>query len=364
MRLLVASFIQPSESTGMGKWTARIAKELQRRGHEVSLFFAPSGGGAASRHLFGARVALELATRRNRLDVAVIHEPHAAEASILQHAGFPRVVVMSHGVESRVEEVLAQAARSGATDSPRLRRWRHAVLWGWRERVAFKNAAGTLCLSEADRYFLLHRLRIPADRVVRFVNGADLAPFVAKPEGGELVLSIGTWIPEKGSRLLPRIWRRVRERWAWGKLVLAGTGLEGRSVLRDFSDVDHDSVMVIPRFGAPQDIQGFVKKAGVFILPSLREGSPLALLEAMSYGLPPVAAAVGGVPEIISRQEEGMLYPPEDVELAAEHVLGLLGDASRRATVGKAARERVQYLTWAAAADAVERACEAALRDP
>jgi glycosyltransferase involved in cell wall biosynthesis len=365
MRILLASFIAPSESTGMGKWTARISRELERRGHSIDLIFAPTssfGGARIGRHAFGSRLALEIIRRRRTIDVAVIHEPHAAESTLLQHLGGARVVVMSHGVELRVEEDLDRAANSGAASARAFHRWRHAAAWGWREHIAFKLAASTLVLSEADRRFLIDRLGLPTERVVQFTNGADDPPFVAKPEHGTLVLCIGTWIPEKGSMTLPRIWREVRAHRPATQLLVAGTGLEEQTVLADFSEQDRASVKVIPRFGGPDELRSFVEKAAVFILPSLREGSPLALLEAMSYGIPPVAAAVGGVPEIISRSEEGMLYPPDQVGLAARHVLELLQDDQRRRVMGLAARDRTKELTWSAAAEAVERACEAALR--
>jgi glycosyltransferase involved in cell wall biosynthesis len=162
--------------------------------------------------------------------------------------------------------------------------------------------------------------------------------------------------------MLPRIWREVRKRRPASQLLVAGAGLDEPTVLGDFSEEDRCSVTVIPHFSGQGELRPFVEKAAVFILPSLREGSPLALLEAMSYGLPSVAAEVGGVPEIISRREEGVLYPAEQVSRAAHHVLELLEDDQRRRSMGIAARERARALTWRRAAEAVERACEAAVR--
>jgi glycosyltransferase involved in cell wall biosynthesis len=89
------------------------------------------------------------------------------------------------------------------------------------------------------------------------------------------------------------------------------------------------------------------KNATVHVLPSHYEGFPTVLLEAMSCGLPVVATNIGGNNEVISSGVNGLLVPPKCPEAMADAILRLIGDASLREQIGKAARKTVEdNYTW------------------
>lgn len=79
----------------------------------------------------------------------------------------------------------------------------------------------------------------------------------------------------------------------------------------------------------------------LFVLPSLREGTPMALLEAMSYGMPVVATSVGGVPGVIGSGVHGILVPPADPESLAGAIRSLYQDPQQRERLAINAKERV-----------------------
>jgi glycosyltransferase involved in cell wall biosynthesis len=79
----------------------------------------------------------------------------------------------------------------------------------------------------------------------------------------------------------------------------------------------------------------------------------------MSHGLAPVAAAVGGVPDIV--EGAGRLYSPLDIETGARHLRTLIEDVDLRRRIGSAAHVRARECTWEAAAAFVESACERAI---
>lgn len=81
-------------------------------------------------------------------------------------------------------------------------------------------------------------------------------------------------------------------------------------------------------------------RAALFVLPSYHEGLPLAILEAMAYGLPVVSTPVGGIPEAVIDGETGFLVEPGDVEAIAQRVTLLLSDAELRGQMGMNARRR------------------------
>jgi len=87
----------------------------------------------------------------------------------------------------------------------------------------------------------------------------------------------------------------------------------------------------------------FMREIDVFVHPSLTEGTPNAVIEAMAHGLPIVATAVGGLPDFIT-EEVGLLVPPGDERALGEAMTRLAGDASLRREMGLAAREKYRQL--------------------
>ncbi len=92
------------------------------------------------------------------------------------------------------------------------------------------------------------------------------------------------------------------------------------------------------RHDAPRLIRAF----DVFMLSSVFEGLPVALLEAMALGRPVVATQVGGVPSLVAEGRHGFLVPPGDPTALAEGVSALLGDPSLRRRMGEASRQHVE----------------------
>lgn len=92
----------------------------------------------------------------------------------------------------------------------------------------------------------------------------------------------------------------------------------------------------------PPEVVPFFRSADIFLLSSLWEGCPNVLLEAMSYGIPSVAAHVGGVPDLLTHDETGLLVAPKDVHALAEALERLMKDVSLRERLGHAARSRAE----------------------
>ncbi|MFY9621818.1 MAG: glycosyltransferase family 4 protein [Pyrinomonadaceae bacterium] len=98
--------------------------------------------------------------------------------------------------------------------------------------------------------------------------------------------------------------------------------------------------------GSYSDLAGkttFMKSLDVFVLPSLAEGTPNGVIEAMAHGLPVIATWVGGIPDIVNT-ECGLLIPPGDADALAEAMQLLAGDPVRRAAMGAAAKKRCEQL--------------------
>lgn len=95
--------------------------------------------------------------------------------------------------------------------------------------------------------------------------------------------------------------------------------------------------------GWQPDLRALLPTWDVFLHPSLEEGFPVAVLEAMASGIPVVASAVGGVPELVEDGRTGWLVPPGDAGALGERLGQLLSDGSARRAMGAAARQRVRH---------------------
>ena len=96
--------------------------------------------------------------------------------------------------------------------------------------------------------------------------------------------------------------------------------------------------------GLRQDVPELLQELDIFVLPSLSEGLPLSVLEAMAAGKPVVATDVGGIREAVIDEHTGFLVPAEDPQALSEKILCLLRDRELASRFGEAGRKRVEQV--------------------
>lgn len=96
-------------------------------------------------------------------------------------------------------------------------------------------------------------------------------------------------------------------------------------------------------YAGPEQRTAFLRGVDVFVLPSFAEGTPRSIIEAMAHGLPVVASAVGGIPDVVT-PDLGLLVPAGDAPALAEALRRLAADPGLRAAMGVAARKRYEQL--------------------
>ena len=133
---------------------------------------------------------------------------------------------------------------------------------------------------------------------------------------------MGRLTPVKGHDLFLRAARRILDEAPGTRFVIVGDGPLRMDLERTARELGVAEACVFT--GARRDVYDLVGAMDVFVLSSLHEGAPMALLEAMALGTPVVATAVGGVPEILTQGTTGLLVEPQDASGLAAGGLELL----------------------------------------
>jgi glycosyltransferase involved in cell wall biosynthesis len=125
------------------------------------------------------------------------------------------------------------------------------------------------------------------------------------------------------------------------KLLIVGTGPLFKD-LKNFVEKRNLRGSVIFA-GFVENLSDVFESMDVFVLPSLTEGFPLVIIEAMAAGLPVAASSVGGIPEMIKDKHNGRLFPPKNPEAIADAVINLLSDHHNRRKIAREGKKNVYY---------------------
>ena len=173
-------------------------------------------------------------------------------------------------------------------------------------------------------------------------NGVDTRFWTPGPEGRHepgLLVAAGRLLMVKGFDVLLAALARPETRKS--RLVIAGKGSEEANLRRQIAGLGLTGRVELAGHLSRDDMRDLYRRASLFVLPSRREGMPLVLLEAMATGLPVVATAVGGVPEVVGDDTGALVTPEDPAELATA-----IGNRIERSELlkreGKAAHERAQ----------------------
>ncbi len=237
-------------------------------------------------------------------------------------------------------------------DTPRADR----ALCAGLERLAMAGAAGFTSCS----HFLADEVRSKVGRkgwaIDTIHNGIDLQAFdrgdgaaidlradLGLPRHAPVILFSGRLEPRKGVHLIAPVLIPVL-RQSGAVAVIAGADYFGHGpdlLVPQFAAAGLRDRVRIPGRLSPAAIRDALRQADVLFMPSQWEACPYACLEAMAAGKPIVAAAVGGVPELLTDGADGCLVPPGDVDAYVAALLRLLAEPALAERIGRAARATV-----------------------
>jgi len=351
------------EATGGGaaRHVIDLCEGLARRGLEVHLAYSPLRMDRIMREglprLQAAGVQL--------LEVPMRRAPHPSDlraiAAIFRHLREAGPFRLLHGHSSKgggIARLLGLADSGGhrviytphafITLNPKLL-WIEELVYGSIERLlAFRTDALIVGSILEAREAL--RLGYPKSKVHLIYNGISLDP--VSPKGREEVRGrlglkpqdlvvgfVGRFSQQKAPQLLLEAFAKVAPSFPEARLVMVGDGpLKGALVERARA-LGLEGAVLWPGF---MDGRTAMRAFDIFVLPSLYEGFPYAVLEAMAEGLPVIATAVGGVRDAVANEENGFIVPVGSVEGLAEALSRLMKDESLRLAFGRRSLERVR----------------------
>ncbi len=207
----------------------------------------------------------------------------------------------------------------------------------------------TVAPSQAMAAFLRRELRVPPDRLRLVPNGVAIPPRSQQVHGARTFATVSSFAPCKATPALVQAFLAVGADRSGLRLRMVGDGPE-RPRCEELARQEPGGKNV-EFTGYRTDVTTQLAQADVFVLPSLNENLPLALLQAMAMGLPCIAADVGGIPEVLDAGC-GILVTPGDAGALRAAMERMIDEPGLAATLGAMARRRVaERFTLASCAD-------------
>jgi len=221
-------------------------------------------------------------------------------------------------------------------------------------KFALKKAKKVTVLSQSSLNLLLERFKISRDKLIIATMGVDTSKFKPDAEARvPLVLKRGEpllgsllfvgWLDEnKGLRYLLHSIPEILKKFPGAKLKIVGTGHLEQEFKEFVKKLAIEKSVEFLGGVKNEDMPALYMQSDLFILPSLSEGIPVSILEAMASGCPVVVTKVGGIPEFIEHKKTGYLIEPRSVGAISSAVIDLLGDEKLRNEMAKNAHTFVR----------------------
>ena len=344
-----------SKISGGEKVLFDLATSMKERGHEVSVVCPDPGqlpdelrkAGIRSKIIpfhktYDLKAARRIARfiKSNKFDV--LHSHSMLTNIISRVAGKLANVPVSVSTEHLTME-LARGGRSGETIE-RLKARYYRILDNYTSQFNQQ----VIAVSNAVRDDLIEQ-GIPAERITVIQNGINIPDI--DPDAGErirrelgvkpedtVIGAVGRLSPQKDYPTLLRAFKEVKRSCPRAILLIAGDGY-----LRENLEKLTDELGIRERvkfLGYRSNILEVVSSFDIYVLSSLWEGLPLAVLEAMAMGKPVVATNVPGTEEAVNEEETGFLVPLKDDHSLSQRIIELVRNKEKAQVMGEAGRRR------------------------
>lgn len=330
---------------GIGRYVTSLAKALKDRGHTV---LVASSGGELEKVLSreGIRhIYLNIRTK-SELSPKIIKSFFTLKSFVEKEK-----IDLIHA-HTRVTQVVA-ALLSNYRKVPYVttchgffkERLGRRIFGCWGERV--------VAISEAVKDQLVNNFKVDENRIALIHTGIELDRFLGdisdekrkdfkrrwNLNGAYVIGTIGRLSSVKGQDVLLKAAKRLVEDFSGLKVLLVGKGPDEARLRRLSANLGLDKNVIFT--GSVDDTTEIIPAMDIFVLPSIKEGLGLSLVEAMAFGRPCIASRVGGIESLIENGVSGLLVKPGDPEELARAVKYIFYNKEKAEVFREAARKKV-----------------------
>jgi glycosyltransferase involved in cell wall biosynthesis len=270
----------------------------------------------------------------------------------------PPCVMTMHGLEERWVYAMRREAKKGRAWHFRWknRLW-HRIHHQPQYNIAIRTADQSIVLNREAWSFLQLKYNREESAVSCIPNGVEGRFFIPREYPAKIaprLLTVGSWLDRKGVYYLRDAMRILVHRYPELRLTVAGCSVTEQTIREFFGPELQSHVDVIPHIPS-EEMPAIYAASDVLVFPSLVEGLPLALLEAMATGMPVVTTETCGMVDVVQDQVTGLLVLPADAQAIAEAVMQFTDSLDLRCRLGHAARTSMKNYTWDRMAARVEK---------
>jgi glycosyltransferase involved in cell wall biosynthesis len=368
LSVLMASGVPKRREGGVAAIIYNLGRELEGMGHHVEYLFLedliPPGTGSArfNDSIFAWRLSRYIVKNRARFSIVNLHAPvgfvYGMRRRWLGGRDYPPYVMTLHGLEERRVHVMRREVKKG-------RAWNY----GWKNRMwhrfyhrprfywCIKTADGAHTYSRDVWTLLQLKYNLDVDRTAYIPSGVEPRFFIPREyrdTDSPRLLYPGTWLDQRGIFYIRDALRNLVKRMPSVTMTFAGCAVPAEVIREFFGEELERNIDVRPVLPAGQ-MQALYAEHDILLFPSLMEGLPGVLLEAMATGMPVITTETCGMPDVVQDGVNGKLVQPGSAEAIEEAVVELAGSVETRKRLGTAARETMQHFTWAQSARKLEK---------
>jgi len=353
-----------------------LGLELEGLGHHVSYLFYEdlmSGEEMTGRFRdvhFTIRLARHIRENRKKYSVVNLHAPvgfgYGLMKALSSSNGLPPYVMTLHGLEERRIHVMRREVKKGRAwhFCFKNRLW-HRIYHQPRYDLCIKTADRAHCYSRDVWTILQLKYNLDSNKVAYIPNGVQERFFIDRDYTDRMpvrLLYAGTWLDQRGIFYLRDALAALKLKFQEWTFSIAGPGVPEAELKEFFGELLRENIVVIPTLAA-EEMPGLYAEHDIFVFPSLVEGLPSVLLEAMASGMPAVTTETCGMADVVEDGTTGLSIPPADAAALETAILKLCKSLDLRQRLGRAGQGAMRRLTWKKSAGKLESVFASAMQN-
>lgn len=376
MKILMAAGVPQRREGGVAAVAHNLGSELSKRGHNITYLFYEDlltkreSQGRFRDLQFAVRVAAHVRKNREKYSVVNLHAPvgfaYGLRRRLARSADLPPYVMTLHGLEERRAHVMRREAKKGqAWHFSFINRAWHSAYHVPRFYLSIKTADRAHCFSRDVWNILQLKYNLDTHKAVYIPNGVEERFFVTRAydsPGPIRLLYPGTWLDQRGIFYLRTALQDLNASFRDWTFTIAGPGVDATEIIGFFGREIANQIQVLPSVPADK-MPALYAAHDVLVFPSLMEGLPSVLMEAMASGMAVITAETCGMVDVVENDFNGLLVPPADEKALQAALARVCRCASLRKTLGGEARNTMRRYSWSRAAARLETLFESAISE-